>query len=239
MRLIATITGYIGVIVANTLFASLVLVCGLIESHGRLWWRMGRMWGRTIMWGSLSRVTVEGMDQLEWNQPAILMANHQSLMDVPALISACPVPLRFVARKAVFSVPILGMAMKATGQISVDRTNRERSIDSLSKAASQISNGRTVLVFPEGTRSDDGEVGQFKKGGFMLALQAGVPIVPVGVSGTRGIVPRGGWSFRPGRVRIVVGAPIATAGLRVEDRDDLMDRVLDSMKACVERAKSS
>ncbi len=238
MRFIATTTGYLGVVVANVIFATLVMLCGLVDSHGRFWWFMGRMWGRTIYWGSLSRIRARGFERLEWNQPAILMANHESYMDVPALIAACPVPLRFVARKEVFAVPIMGSAMKVTGQISVDRSNRERAIESLKAAASSIADGRTVLLFPEGTRSADGLLGPFKKGGFMLALQAGVPIVPVGVAGTRDIVPRGGWSFRPGTVQLVVGDPIPTEGLTVEDRDTLMAQVRGAIESARDSARS-
>jgi len=237
MRLIATITGFLGLFIANTVFATLVFVCGLVDSHGRLWWPMGRMWGRTILWGSLSRLNATGFERLKWNQPAILMANHASYMDVPALIAACPVPLRFVARKEVFKVPIMGAAMRATDQISVDRSNRERAIESLNRAAKKIADGRTILVFPEGTRSVDGELQPFKKGVFMLALEAGVPIVPIGVSGTRNIVPRGGWMFRPGRVRVVVGAPIETDGMTVEDREVLMARVRESIENAIVLAR--
>jgi len=237
MRVIASISGYLGLIMANAVFASLVLVFGLLESRGRLWWPMGRLWGRTILTGSLSRLQASGFEQLEWNQPAILMANHQSYMDVPSIIAACPVPLRFVARKEVFKAPIMGAAMRATGQICVDRSNRERAIASLRAAASTIAEGRTVLLFPEGTRSFDGELQAFKKGGFMLALQAQVPIIPVGIDGTAAIAPRGDWLFCPGRVRVVMGDPIPTAGLSVEDRDALMERVRSGLLRAQTRAK--
>jgi len=239
MRILTTITGYLGLFFATVVFASLVFVFALVDRKGRLWWLSGRMWGRTICWGSFSRIRPVGFDQLQWNQPAILMANHESYMDVPAIIASCPVPLRFVARKEVFKTPIMGQAMWVTGQISVDRSNRTQAIKSLSKAAKRIANGRTVLVFPEGTRSNDGVFGSFKKGGFMLALESGAPIIPVGLSGTRELVPRGSWMFRSARVGIVVGNPIETKGLTVEDRDQLMERVKKAIQDAREKASAN
>jgi 1-acyl-sn-glycerol-3-phosphate acyltransferase len=225
MRQLCTITAYLALGLANLLFASMVAMIAIVERRGTLWWPMSRLWAHTIYAGAWSRIRATGFDQFEWNQPCILMANHESYMDVPAIIASCPVPIRFVARQEVFKTPILGQAMWMTGQISVDRTDREKAIRSLGQAAKKIASGRTVLVFPEGTRTQDGQLQRFKKGGFMLAIQAQVPIIPIGVSGTRTIVPRGAKSFRPGIVGIVVGSPIETAGLTVDDRDALMARV--------------
>jgi 1-acyl-sn-glycerol-3-phosphate acyltransferase len=236
MRQLCTTTAYLALGFANLLFASLVAVLALVERRGTLWWPASRMWAHTIYAGAWSRVRSMGFEGLEWNQPCILMANHESYMDVPAIIASCPVPIRFVARREVFKTPVLGQAMWMTGQISVDRSDREKSIKSLDRAAEKIASGRTVLVFPEGTRTADGELQPFKKGGFMLAIKAQVPIVPIGVSGTRSIVPRGAKSFRPGLVGVVVGEPIETGGLTVADRDDLMDQVHASLVKQRERA---
>ncbi len=238
MRLITTITGHIGLFLATVVFASLVFMFALVERKGRWWWHWARMWGRTIYWGSFSNIRSAGFDQIQWDQPAILMANHESYLDVPAIIASSPVPLRFVARKEVFKTPIMGQAMWVTGQIPVDRSNRQQAIESLSKAAKRIAHGRTVLVFPEGTRSDDGALGSFKKGGFMLALESGAPIIPVGLSGTRELVPKGSWMFRSTRVGIVVGQPIATEGLTIEDREQLMERVRNQIQNAREKASA-
>jgi len=225
MHQLCTITAYLALVFANLLFATTVTLLATVERRGTLWWPMARLWGRTIYAGAWSRIRPVGFEQLDWDQPCILMANHESYMDVPALIAACPVPIRFVARREVFKTPILGQAMWMTGQISVDRSDRERSIKSLDRAAKKIASGRTVLVFPEGTRTPDGGLQSLKKGGFMLAIQAQVPIIPIGVSGTRSIVPRGANMFRPATVGIVVGSPIETAGMTADDRDDLMAQV--------------
>lgn len=230
MRILTTITGYLGLFLANLVMATLVFFLAFVDRKGRLWWPIARMWGKVIYWGALTPIRTEGFERLQWDEPAILMANHESYLDVPALIASCPVPLRFVARKEVFKAPIMGAAMWATGQISIDRSDRTKAIESLRRAAKQVSSGRTVLLFPEGTRSSDGELGTFKKGGFMLALEAGVPIVPIGLAGTRGLVPRGTWMYSRSRVSIVVGEPIPTAGMSVEDREGLMQTVRERIE---------
>ena len=238
MRHLCTITAYIALGMANLVFAGLIVLVAFVDRRGRLWWPLARLWGRTIYAGAWSPIRTSGFESLTWDQPCILMANHESYMDVPAIIASCPVPIRFVARREVFKSPIMGQAMWMTGQIPIDRSNRERSIASLNKAATKIAAGRTVLVFPEGTRSRDGSLQGFKKGGFMLAINAQVPIVPVGLSGTRSIVPRGSKTFHPGEVGVSVGEPIPTHGLTVEDRDRLMAQVQEALMMQRARANS-
>ena len=238
MRYLCTLTAYIALFFANFVCAGLVALVAQFDKRGVFWWPIARLWGWTIYAGAWSRIVQRGFDVFTWDQPCILMANHESYLDVPALIAVLPSPVRFVARKEVFKTPIMGQAMRATGQISIDRSNRDQAIESLSRAARQISNGRTVLVFPEGTRSKDGEIQSFKKGGFMLALEAQVPIIPVGVSGTRGLVPRGEWRFQPGVVGVAMGEPIETKGLTVEDREALMGSVRDALEAQKLNAKT-
>jgi len=236
MRYLCTLTAYIALVFANLVCAGMIAVIAHVDRRGVVWWRIARLWGWVIYTGAWSRILRRGFDGLKWDQPAILMANHESYLDVPALIASCPSPIRFVARKEVFKTPVMGQAMRATGQVSIDRSNRDQAIATLSEAAKQISNGRTVLVFPEGTRSKDGEMKTFKKGGFMLALEAQVPIIPVGVSGTRNVVPRGEWRFQPGVVGVSLGEPIDTKGLTVEDRDVLMHRVREALGVERDRA---
>lgn len=238
MRIITTITGYLGLFLANVIFATLVLIVAFIDRKGLLWWPFARMWGKVIYWGALTPIDARGFDQLGWDEPAILMPNHESYLDVPALMASCPVPLRFVARKEVFKAPIMGAAMWATGQISIDRSNQAQAIESLRAAAKTVARGRTVLLFPEGTRSRDGTLGSFKKGGFMLALESGAPIIPIGLAGTRSLVPRGTWMYTRSRVALVVGEPISTKDMTVDDRDRLMEMVRDRIEMAREAAQS-
>ncbi len=237
MKLLCTVSGYSALALANLLCASMVALLAIVDSTGKLWWPLCRLWGKIIYWGAWSPVYSQGFESLDWDQPCVLMANHQSYMDVPAIVSACPTPIRFVARKAVFSTPLLGRAMRATGQISIDRSDRDQAIASLQAAAIQISEGRTVLVFPEGTRSHDGGLQSFKKGGFMLAIDAQVPIIPIGVNGTHSVVPRGKSSFQAGKVGVWVGEPIETKGMAMDDRDALMRDVRAALEHAEKQAE--
>lgn len=237
MRILTTTTGYLGLFFANTVIAAAIFILAFVDREGRLWWPLARMWGKVIYWSALTPMHTEGFERLGWNESAILMPNHESYLDVPALIASCPVPIRFVARKEVFKAPIMGAAMWATGQISIDRSNQAQAIASLRAAAQKVASGRTVLLFPEGTRSRDGTLGAFKKGGFMLAIESGAPIVPIGLAGTRSLVPRGTWMYTRSRVALIVGEPIVTKGMTVDDRDHLMELVRARIETAREAAQ--
>ena len=130
MNFLCTVSGYAGLVLANLLCTSMVVLLAMVDSTGKLWWPLCRLWGKIIYWGAWSPVHSKGFERLSWDQPCVLMANHQSYMDVPAIVSSCPIPIRFVARKAVFTTPFLGYAMRATDQISIDRSNRDQAIAS-------------------------------------------------------------------------------------------------------------
>lgn len=169
--------------------------------------------------------------------PWVVMANHESLLDPPLLISHLGIGhLRFVAKAGLFKVPIFGQGLTALGHIPIDRGRRDRAVASLRRAGERIRAGTSVLVFPEGTRNDGrGAMRPFKKGGFILAIEAGVPILPVAVIGTARILPKDDWAPRaPGPVRILTGAPIPTAGLTVADRDALMARTRAAIEALID-----
>lgn len=144
------------------------------------------MWAPGILWICGIRLKVSGGNQLSETSSYVFVANHQSYLDIPVLFRAIPVNLYFVAKKELKKIPFLGWYMMATGMIFIDRTNRSKSIESLKKAARLISKGKSVIMFPEGTRSKDGFLADFKKGPFMLASQADVDIIPVGISEPEG-----------------------------------------------------
>jgi 1-acyl-sn-glycerol-3-phosphate acyltransferase len=150
------------------------------------------------------------------------MSNHQGLFDVAAAYYAVDHGFRFVAKKSLVYVPILGWYLRTSGHILIDRGNRRRSMESLRRAAEKIARGISILIFPEGTRSPDGVILGFKKGPFVLALMAQVPIVPVAIEGSRQVLPKGSARIRPGTIRIRLGEPIPTRGMTSRDRDRLM-----------------
>lgn len=159
----------------------------------------------------------------------IFMMNHQSMFDIVCAFFHVPVNVRFIAKKVLKAVPFLGWYMSVTGMIFIDRRNREQALQSLTAACERIRSGIPILVYPEGTRSKDGAILPFKKGPFMFALEAGVPIVPIAINGTINILRPGSPYCRSEQVDIVIGNPIPTQGLAKSDRDSLMRQVRDAI----------
>ncbi|OGR12423.1 MAG: acyltransferase, partial [Deltaproteobacteria bacterium RIFOXYB12_FULL_58_9] len=168
---------------------------------------------------------------VDFTQPHIFVLNHQSMADICVGFVAIPVGLRFVAKKALAFVPFLGWYMWATGMVFVDRGNSRQAIRSLNKAGEQIRAGANIIAFPEGTRSTDGVIKPFKKGIFVVALNSGVPIVPVAIEGAHRVLPPGGLHLRPGLVRARIGRPIPTAGYTKADLEVLVRDVRSNLIA--------
>lgn len=181
-------------------------------------------WAKTILDSGGIRVDLEGAEHLPPG-PVIVMANHQSLLDVPALFHKMPYVIRFVAKKELGYVPVFGQAMKRLGHILVDRGQSEAARVSIDRGADQIREGVTVTVFPEGTRSKDGQVLPFKKGGFIIAIKAGVPIVPVSISGSRALLPVGAMQAKRGVIRMRVHPAVDTRDYPLANKDALIERV--------------
>jgi len=189
--------------------------------------RMARtIWAPGLLGGAGARLRVEGGEAVDWASPALFVCNHQSMIDIPALqVGLLPAYLRFITKEELMHVPILGPYMRSVGMIGIDRGNTAEGIERLKAQARRCHDDCAVVVaFAEGTRSRTGQIKPFKKGAFMLALQAGIPIVPVSIEGARRVLPSDGFKVRPGTIRIDVGEPIPTTGLGVADRDALMER---------------
>ena len=192
---------------------------------GSVYQRAGRGWGSLLLRAAGVTVTVEGTANLSPTEAQVIVANHQSWFDILALFLTLPVEIRFVAKKELFSIPFFGQTLKALGHVRLDRTNLKAAIEAYEVAAKYIKEQRlSVLVFPEGTRSRTGQLQPFKSGPFVLALRSGAPVVPVYVAGTFGILPKGSIRVRRRPVHVMVGEPIPTAGLTLENREALRDR---------------
>jgi 1-acyl-sn-glycerol-3-phosphate acyltransferase len=155
----------------------------------------------------------------------IYMSNHQSLYDIPALIASLPGQTRFLAKDSLFRIPIFGWALKAGGFISIDRENRSKAQESFHSAVARLHEGCSTLVFPEGTRSLDGMLKPFERGGFLLALKSGLPIVPVGIVGSVAIRRRDSYVVRPGRIELHYGRPIRVEEFGVRGKRELIEEV--------------
>lgn len=197
------------------------------DGHGLVW--IARRWVGWILWTCRIRVDVDGLENVPRDRPCVYMSNHQSVVDIPAIVSTLPVWWRFVAKRELTYIPFFGWALALGHQIIVDRKDRESSVASLARAAERVRAGASVIIFPEGTRSPDTSLRAFKSGGFHLAIQAGVPIVPIAVSGSWRITPRRSLRIHSGRVLVRYGAPIPTQGLGPDDRVELKARVREAI----------
>jgi 1-acyl-sn-glycerol-3-phosphate acyltransferase len=181
------------------------------------------------------RVRVTGREHLAGRAPRVFMANHVSFVDGPLLFILVPERLRVILKKSLFRIPILGLAMKYVGFVPVDRRGGRGGKAAVERASSLMrSEGRSFLIFPEGTRSRDGKIQAFRRGGFFLALDTGAPIIPVSVRGAFRIMPRGRWVPRRGSVDIIFHAPVETAGAPPADMDVLMEKVRNAVASGLE-----
>lgn len=209
---------------------SAAFIAGLLTFRRTLPLAMARtMWAPPLLTVTGTRFVVEPLPDVDWSKPHIFVMNHQSMIDIPCAFAGLPANLRFVAKHTLKPVPFLGWYMAFTGMIFINRSNRREAVRSLADAGERIRQGSNILAYPEGTRSPDGSILPFKKGPFVLALEAKVPIIPVAIEGSGAVLPRDGFRIRPGVIRMKVGDPIQTADLKPEDRDDLLRRTRDAI----------
>jgi 1-acyl-sn-glycerol-3-phosphate acyltransferase len=230
----------LGVVVVDTLvFGSMaILGCLLVPNGNPLVW-LARPWAAVILALSGVRVRVEGVDRIPRDRPVIYISNHQSHFDILAIIRALPGQYRVIAKKELFSIPVFGWALWLAGFIKIDRSDRDGAFRSLDLAARKIAQGRSVLIFAEGTRSRDGSLRPFKKGAFVLAIKSSCPIVPVSISGSRAVLAPGSLRIGRGTIDLVVGNPIESAGHSIENKEELMDTVRRAVAAGFTPLKSA
>ena len=220
-----TVAIVLWILISTVLIGSMVILCSCFSRNGNLLHLMARFWANGILWMSRVRVTVIGSENLQPGRSYIYMANHQSNADIPVLLGRLPVQFRWLAKAELFKIPIFGRAMRKVGYISIDRSNRKSAFGSLEQAARTIRNGTSVMIFPEGTRSRDGSLLPFKKGGFVLAVDAGVPIVPVIIKGTGDIIPKGKIMVRSAPVTMEILEPVETADYTRKTKDALLEKI--------------
>ena len=191
-------------------------------------WFVKVPWSRGLLWAGGATLEVSGLENVAKDKPHVFVSNHQSTIDIPVLFAALPSDFRFVAKKALMYVPMLGWYMWLARFVFVDRANHRDAVASLEKAAAQVRGGISIAMFAEGTRSETNGVLPFKKGPFALAMKAGIPIVPVAIEGSGRLMPKNSWNITPGPIRVSIGPPIDPTQFG-EDRDALLKAVRDAV----------
>ena len=180
------------------------------------------------------KVEISGVEQLDPKQAYIFTPNHQSFIEVPLLIAFLDWNPAFLAKKEVFKYPIFGYGIGLVGVVPVDRSNSQSAVESARKATENLRRGKSYIVYPEGTRSPDGRLQPFKKGAFLMALDAGVPVVPISISGATEVMPKATFKVFPETVRVTVHPPIPTADLKKENVAELVKAARDRIAATLE-----
>ena len=195
---------------------------GVKQRPGGVYDTCARRWAQGMLRGTGITVLVEGRERLLTPEPKVFISNHASFVDIWAILAEFPGTIRFVYKKGMDWIPLMGQAMRAARHIPIDRAKLSAAFAAYDEAAKFVRDeGSSAVVFAEGTRSRDGRLKAFKKGPFVLAIAAGAPVVPVFCEHTYALMPRGSWSPKPGTVTLKIGEPIPTAGLDVEARDGL------------------
>jgi len=232
--LIPAISAYTIVLGAASIASSLV------DRRGRFAHGCARMWSRLILATTGVRVRVEGLDRIVPGTTYVFVSNHQSIYDIPVIFASLPYQLRIIAKASLARFPVLGWHLKRGGHLFVDRRNPDR-VRILERWRSLVSEGLSLLIFAEGTRSPDGRVARFKGGSFLLAIEAGLPVVPLAVINTRQVMPKGRLRTEPADVVLVVHDPVAAPEIArpgANDAKELADRVHGIIAATVEKLQN-
>jgi len=234
LSIICPIIIYTGLMSVAAILTSIFDWRGGDIAHG-----VARFWAKGILFVSGVKVTVVGLSNLDPTRSAIYMPNHLSNFDIPVLLAHLPVQFRWLAKAELFRIPVFGFALKRCGYIRIDRANLRSAIESLRRAADLIRSGVSVLVFPEGTRSRDGDLREFKKGGFAMAMDSGVSIIPVILRGTWEIMSKTGLRINPGHAVLEILPPIDVSAYAGKKREDLMTEVRHVIQSALEKGKEN
>jgi 1-acyl-sn-glycerol-3-phosphate acyltransferase len=213
------------VVLSTIILGVIAIIISFFSRTGNLVHIIARIWGKGILFVSGIKVTVYGLDNIVPSQSYIYMSNHQSNFDIPVLLACLPVQFRWLAKAELFKIPLFGRSMRAAGYVKIDRFNRESAFESINEAAAKMQNGVSVMIFPEGTRSRDGKIRAFKKGGFVMAVDSGAPIVPVILQGTWPIMDKSSLRINAGNVALHIEKPIDTSGYTRHTKNDLVESV--------------
>jgi 1-acyl-sn-glycerol-3-phosphate acyltransferase len=222
--MLRTIWAIIIAIVVTIPAATTVLLIAMLSSASPWIDPVIRLWARLVLWGAGIEIRGEGVETIDRAKRYILIANHHSYFDIPCIFAAIPQPIRFMAKKSLFSIPIFGWALRRAGFIPIDRKNRRTAVKSFDLAVERIRKGNTIVIFPEEGRSSEVAMRPFQRGAFLLAIRSELPILPLAIDGTYEVLRVGATRITPGIVTIRVGTAIETAGVSVRAKETLLQQ---------------
>ncbi len=241
MNKLKTILVYLWAPFANLLWythtvvmATISLLLWPFDRTGAMQHWCARWWCRLVAWSIFARIRVYGTENVSADQNYVYMANHSSLIDIPALFAYLPHQFRIMAKKELFWVPFMGWHLWSAGNFPIDRSDPRKTAKSLRGVIDGVRAGKSLAVFPEGTRTPDGRLQDFKQGAFKIAVRAGVPIVPVSIRGTFKLLPKTTLAPRPGRVDVIIGKPIDTREYSGKNLSELIARTRAAIEANLE-----
>lgn len=211
----------------------------LVPPRGKWFLRLAKVWSAVILRASGVRVRVLHPENLAAGRSFVIAPNHESFYDIPVLFASLPMPVRFLAKRSLFRLPVLGWAMTAAGFVPVDRGERGRTAAVIEKSLRGLEAGSSLIVFPEETRTRTGELLPFKTGAALLAIRAGLPVLPVGIGGTFRIQKRGGFTITPSDVALAVGAPIPVDGRTPHERQAVTEALRERVAALRDEARAA
>lgn len=209
---------------ATVVLAVPVIVTGLFSRTGNLAFSLTKIWAYVMLAVSFVRTEIINKENIQKKTSYIIISNHQSLYDILALVTALGIQYRWFIKKEVLKIPLFGYGLYASRNIFIDRTHRDKAIESINRGFDRLPAGVSVMVFAEGTRSPDGLIHEFKKGAFVPAIERKIPILPVTINGSRRVLPKKSLSLRPGKIQVVIGNPIDTRACTHDDVQTLIDK---------------
>jgi 1-acyl-sn-glycerol-3-phosphate acyltransferase len=222
---LGTLAGNLFLVLGTLILSIFAILLGWLPPRGNWTFGVYRLWSRCLLTAGAVRLTVSYDPALEPGKSYVFLCNHQSLFDIPVLLTTCPGQVRMMAKRSLFHIPLFGWGLHSGGFIPIDRGDRSTARQSFASALAQIKEGTSILLFPEGTRAMADTLLPFQRGGFLLAMKTGLPIVPVGIRGSRAVQHKGSLAIRPGPIEVHYGAPILAADYGVRRKGELITEV--------------
>ncbi len=211
-----------------------MIIASVLSRTGNLAFSISKIWARVMLLVSAVRVDVLGKDKMQKGRSYVIISNHQSQYDIIAIVTSLGIQFRWIIKKEILRIPLFGYALYASRNIFVDRSDHDKARESIQKGLRRLPAGVSIMFFAEGTRSRDGRLQEFKKGGFAVALEKSFPLLPVTINGSRNILPKGSVEFKPGRICVVIGDPIDTHGYDRAGMPALMEKTRQAIQSNLE-----